>query len=238
MKNKKHILISLFALLAILVSACASTASAAPAQVVESQTVPTAAPVSGTNANAPQPASGGPSQQGGPDLTAAAATLGISVDTLQQALQNAIPVDCATSTDISAQGGQNGQNNNCRPDLSIAATTLGITAEELQAALGFKGQGARQGGPDFAAAATTLGITEDALKQALQDAKPADCSTTSNGSNQDMNCHPDLSTAATTLGITVDELQSALGVPPLGQQPSQGGPGNGQQPPAGGQQAP
>ena len=198
MKNKKYILLSTLALLALLVSACAGAAS--PSQTTDSQSaatvttdstsvqqnqpanVPaqngspnnacqpdltTAAATLGISADELQSALGDPAQ-GQPDLSAAAAQLGVTADALQQAMQQANPSNC---TPPNGQGGQNDPNNACRPDIATAAATLGVTSEALQSALG----DVSQGRPDMTTAASTLGISADALQQAMQQAMPANC---------------------------------------------------------------
>ena len=229
MENKKILLVACVALFAVLVSACGGAVTQTHAQASDQQAAvqeqqpaqqqPSAPGVEASlNSNAQQ---GGPNngQRGERDLTAAAEALGVTVEELQQALQDAKPAECVD--------GQPSQGVDCRPDMEAVATALGVTVEELDAALG------RGKGPDFAAAAETLGITEEELQQALEAAKPAECVTAEEGAPKDPNCRPDLETAAQTLGITVEELQQALGKP-------QGGPNgnNGQQPPANGQAAP
>ena len=232
MKINKTLLVSSLALLALLVSACASAVSESPAQTGDPQTSSVVEVSSQTNTE-PQPVSDGPSQQndrrGGHDLTAAAETLGITVEELEQALQGAIPADCAAApSDTTDPNGKPDKGAECRPDLTVAAQTLGITADELQAALGAGRQGGRRE-RDLTAAAETLGVTVEELQQALQDAKPAECAapttdTTDQSAQPDkgVNCRPDLTIAAETLGVTVEELQSALGTPPQAEQaPSQ-----------------
>jgi len=232
MKNKKYLLITSLALLAMLVSACASAVTESPAQASDPQTAPVVEVSSQTNTE-PQPVSDAPSRQndrrGGHDLTAAAETLGITVEELEQALQGAIPADCAAApSDTTDQNGKPDKGAECRPDLAVAAQTLGITADELQAALGAGRQGGR-GERDLTAAAETLGVTVEELQQALQDAKPAECAapttdTTDQSGQPDkgVDCRADLTVAAETLGVTVEELQSALGKPPQAEQaPSQ-----------------
>lgn len=231
MKNKKVLLVTCVALFAILVSACGGAVTQTQAQASDPQAAvqqqpaqqqPQSAPGVDASLNSNAPAQqGGPNdgKHGGRDLTAAAEALGVTVEELQQALQDAKPAECVD--------GQPSQGVDCRPDMEAVAAALGVTVDELDAALG------HAGGPDFAAAAETLGITEEELKQALEAAKPAECATAEEGAPKDPNCRPDLETAAQTLGITVEELQQALGKP-------QGGPNgnNGQQPPANGQAAP
>ena len=181
MKSKKYILVSGLVLLAIIAGAYASVVSASSAQILGLQTASTEEP--GTVVETKEP------RHNGPDLTAAASTLGITAEVLQQALEDAKSTDCV-------------EGEKCRPDLDEAAATLGISAEELQAALGRP----EKEGPDFTAAASTLGITAEALQQALEDAKPTDCV-------EGEKCHPDLDEAAAALGITAEELQAALGRP-------------------------
>ncbi|MBN8657352.1 MAG: hypothetical protein J0M11_16595 [Anaerolineae bacterium] len=231
MKNKKILIVTCVALFAVLVSACGGAVTQTEAQASDQQAAvqeqqpaqqqPSAPGVEASlNSNAP-------AQQGGPnngkrgerDLTAAAEALSVTVEELQQALQDAKPAECVD--------GQPSQGVDCRPDMEAVATALGVTVEELDAALGHRG------GPDFAAAAETLGITEEELQQAFEAAKPAECATAEEGAPKDPNCRPDLEAVAETLGVTVEELQQALGKP-------QGGPNgnNGQQPPVDGQATP
>ena len=168
MKNKTLLLLSIFALLTLVVSACANIAPATqaaevqpvqPAVTVEavdvSQNQPSPVPLD-VNAQPLQPAPEGSPPAGTQPLNAQPSG--------NQPMQN-------------GQGRQPGQNGDCRPDMTAAANTLGITAEELQAALGDPAQGR----PDLAAAAATLGITEETLKQAIQQAMPTDCTTMGGG---------------------------------------------------------
>lgn len=232
MKINKYLLVSSLALLALLVSACASAVTESPAQPADPQTSSVVEVSSQANTE-PQPVSDAPSQKndrrGGSDLTAAAETLGITVEELEQALQGAIPAECAADTSsMTEQNGKPNKGAKCRPDLTIAAQTLGITADELQAALGGPRQGGR-GERDLTAAAETLGVTVEELEQALEDAKLAECAAPTTDSidqsgqpDKGLECRPDLTIAAETLGVTVEELQSALGKPPqMEQAPSQ-----------------
>jgi len=125
----------------------------------------------------------------GPDLAAAAETLGIAEDALKDALGD-------------PQAGP--------PNFAEAAETLGISEDALIEALG-KPPAGREGGRegekmdrpklDLAAAAEALGVTEDALKEALgEPGSPID-----------------FESAAETLGVTVEQLMEALGIPEGGQ---------------------
>jgi hypothetical protein len=220
MKNKKYLFISCLTLLAIFLSACAGNAYAAPGQSAGSQTGPIVNPAQNTNNQGNQPSAnqGNQPRAGGPDLTAAAEALGVSVEDLQQALQDAIPANCAN-----ANNGQGGPDPNCRPDLEAVASALGVTVEELQSALTSFARGKGPGESNLVDAAATLGITVEELQQALESALPEGCSTSNDGqTGPDSDCHPDFEAAAVTLGITLEELQSALGGPKGN---GQGGPG-------------
>lgn len=73
-------------------------------------------------------------------------------------------------------------------------------------------QGGRGGERDLTAAAEALGVTVEELQQALQAARPAECSADANTQPADgVDCRADLNIVAETLGVTVEELQSALG---------------------------
>lgn len=218
MKNKKYLLISCIALFAVLMSACAGAVSAdtsVDAGGVQVQSAPAVLNTDSTNqiaANAPAQQQQQGNRPGGPDLTAVAAALGVTVDELQQALQNAIPADCAPASNTNGQNAQPAQGTNCRPDLAAVATALGVTEDELKAALGSSMQGGRQGGGDLTAVAEALGVTVEELQQALQNARPADCTTTDPNTQpaQGTDCRPDLAAVATALGVTEEELQTAL----------------------------
>ena len=158
MKNKTLLLLSTFALLTLVVSACAAIAPAT--QAAEVQPAQPTVTVEAVNA--------APSQTSTAPLDANTQLLQPAPNAGTQPL-NAQPQ--GNQPMQNGQGGQPNQNNDCRPDLTAAATTLGITAEALQAALGDPAQGK----PDLAAAAATLGVTEDALMQAIQQAMPTDC---------------------------------------------------------------
>jgi hypothetical protein len=134
-----------------------------------------------------------------PDLTAAATTLGITVEELQAALMNG-------NDQGRPQGG---------PDFTAAATVLGITEDALKQALqdakptdcatpttiDQNGQPAQNTNcrPDLAAAATALGITTEELQAAL-----------GGPSQNGPQGGPDFTAAATTLGISEDALKQAL----------------------------
>lgn len=206
MKTKKYLFVSIAILVAAFLSACAGAAPDLTVTNGEPGTTVIAQPqVDAGNQSQPLgivPNQGAP-QQGGPDLTSAAETLGVTVEELQQALQDAIPEECA-STD-----GQPVQGTDCRPDLTVAAEALGVTAEELQAALGKAGTGNRE--RDLTAAAEALGVTVEELQQALQDARPAECTATDGQPAQGVDCRADLEAAALALSVTTEELQTALG---------------------------
>jgi transcriptional regulator with XRE-family HTH domain len=209
MKNKKYLFISYLTLLAIFLSACAGNVYAAPGQSAGSQTGPIVTPAENTNNQENQPPAnqGNQPRAGGPDLTAAAEALGVSVEDLQQALQDALPAEC-----LNRNNGQGGPDPNCRPDLEAVASALGVTVEELQSALTSFAQGKGPGESNLVAAAETLGITVEELQQALESSLPEGCSTSNDGqAGPNSDCHPDFEAAAATLGITVEELQSALG---------------------------
>ena len=161
MKNKNLLLLSIITLLTLIVSACASVAPATQATEVQA-TEPTitveAVDVSQNQPAAPLDSNAQPAQLDPNGIQPAGSQPSISQPSNDQPMQN-------------GQGGQPGQNGDCRPDMTTAANTLGITAEELQAALGDPAQGR----PDLATAAATLGITEETLKQAIQQAMPTDC---------------------------------------------------------------
>lgn len=74
-------------------------------------------------------------------------------------------------------------------------------------------QGGRGGGErDLTAAAEALGVTVEELQQALQAARPAECTTDATTKPADgVDCRADLNAVAEALGVTVEELQSALG---------------------------
>lgn len=206
MKLNRYLLIAAVAVLATLLSACGATVATAPEQTTDAQSAPVAEVSLQTNTQ-PRPVSDA-SAQGGRgggerDLTAAAEALGVTVEELQQALQDARPAECTADANTKPADGVD-----CRADLNIVAETLGVTVEDLQSALGDRG------GPDLAAASETLGVTEEELQQALDAAKPADCEATDQGEPGKGGCRPDLTTAAETLGVTVEDLQSALGKPP------------------------
>jgi hypothetical protein len=196
MKNK-YILISCVALLAILLNACAGAAAETSPQLGENQ--------SSSGGDVDWIANGAAQDgHGERDLTAAAAALGVTVEVLQQALQGAVPADCASGTP------NVGGRSKCNPDLNLAAQTLGVTVEELQAALEIGQQGERRE-RDLTAAAETLGITVEALQQAIQNARPAACPADGGQPTQGLDCRPDLNIVAAALGVTVEELEAALG---------------------------
>jgi len=119
--NKVFLLIAVaMALFCILSSGCTSTTTEevkADNTVQDQQSSPENMPTSG-NMTAPDGAAGGPAGQGGMDLTAAAAALGITEEQLSEAL---------------------GSGEDGPADLESAAAALGITLEELQEALGMTG---------------------------------------------------------------------------------------------------
>jgi Spy/CpxP family protein refolding chaperone len=139
MKNKKFLLVSLVALLAILLSACAGAVTETSAQPadVQNANAPAAPGVEASlsNTNPQQDPQNGKGGRGERDLTAAAEALGVTVEELQLALQNAKPAECADQTTQPAQG------VDCHPDMNAVAESLGVTVEELQAALGKSGRG-------------------------------------------------------------------------------------------------
>lgn len=214
--NKKYLLITLIALFAMLVSACAGAAVETPAaqtddsqagapSVTESQADNNDNAASQTRQDNPQPGREDQGGRGKRDMTAAAETLGVTVEDLQAAFQSAIPAEC-TSTD-----GQPNRDPNCRPDLNVVAETLGVTVEELQAALGNSNRDGRgdRGERDLTAAAEALGVTVEELQSAFDAAKPAECIDSEPA--QGVDCLPDMDAVANVLGITIEELQAALG---------------------------
>lgn len=208
MKTKKYVFVSIAVLLAVFVSACAGTAPELPVVTGDSgTTILTQQQAEAGNGNQPldvAPGQGRPrGGRGEGDLTAAAEALGVTVEELQQALQDARPAEC-TSMD-----GQPVQGIDCRADLNVVAETLGVTVEELQAALGFGRDGGR-GERDLTAAAEALGVTVEELQQAIQDAKPAECADQTQPV-QGVDCRPDMDAIAESLGVTLEELEAALG---------------------------
>lgn len=134
-------------------------------------------------------------------LTSAAETLGVTVEALQTALENARPAECAN-----LEAGEKPEGVNCRPDFEAVATELGVTTEALQSAMG---RGGRGGNLDNVA--ETLGVTTEELQQALQDARPAECAEFERGEKPEgVDCRPDFEAAAETLGVDAEELQTAL----------------------------
>jgi hypothetical protein len=204
MKTKKYIFVSIAVLLAVFVSACAGAAPELPVANGDAGTTIIAQPQAEAG-NGNQPLDGAPNQggRGQGDLTAAAEALGVTVEQLQQALQDARPAECASAD------GQPVQGIDCRADLNAAATALGVTVEELQAALGFGRDGGR-GERDLTAAAEALGVTVEELQQAIQAAKPAECAEGTQPA-QGVDCRPNVEALAETLGVTVEELEAALG---------------------------
>ena len=217
MNYKSYLLVAGFALFATVLGACGATSVEALAQT---GSAPAIAVVSGEDVSLPSNTEaqsvtnslnqGGPGN-GGADLTAAAETLGVTVEELQQALQDARPAECADQT-------QPVEGVDCRPDLDAVAQALGVTTEELQAAMGGS-HGGGEGQHDLTTAAETLGVTVEELQQALQAARPAECAAPTDGTDQSkqpgdaQNCRPDLNAVAEALGVTVEELQTALGGP-------------------------
>lgn len=213
--NKKYLFVTLIALFAVLVSACAGAVTEAPIQADDPQAGAPSAPESQSADNddtsrQDNPQQGRANQNGRDerDLTAAAEALGVTVEELQAALQSSIHADCANLSDEDTQPGN---REGCRPDLTIAAETLGVTVEELQAALGGPNRDGRgdRGERDLTAAAEALGITVEELQAAFDAAKPAEC--VDGEAAQGVDCRPDMDTVASTLGVTVEELQAALG---------------------------
>lgn len=202
----KTLFVTIAVLIAVFLSACAGVAPEFPSVTGDAGTTILAqaqAEAGGQSQPLGDVPNQGAPQQGGPDLTAAAEALGVTVEELQQALQASIPAEC-----VSADG-QPVQGIDCRPDLTAAAETLGVTAEELGAALG-KGDNGNRGERDLTAAAEALGVTVEELQQALQDARPAEC-TAEGQPAQGVDCRADLDAVATALGVTTEELQTALG---------------------------
>ncbi len=131
-------------------------------------------------------------------LAAAAEQLGVSVEALQSALENARPAECLTE--------ERPEGVNCRPNFESVAEELGVTIGELQSALGRGGRGVYLGN-----VAETLGVTAEALQEALEDARPDECTDAQSGEKPEgVNCRPNLEAAAEALGVDVEELQNAL----------------------------
>jgi DNA-binding phage protein len=143
----------------------------------------------------------------GDNLENVAEALGITVEELQEAFQNARPAECADLelTERPAAG------INCRPNLEAVASELGITVEELNAAFEAARQQAQA--ERLASAAEQLGVSVEALQSALENARPVECAdlTPQEARESGTNCRVDLETVADELGITTEELQSALG---------------------------
>ncbi|MCB0100687.1 MAG: hypothetical protein KDD74_01490 [Anaerolineales bacterium] len=206
--NKKYLLVTFVALFVVLLSACGGVSTETPAQTSDAQTEAASAPATQAVENNTAPKDQNNQQGGqnrekrGGDLTAAAESLGVTVEELQAALQSSISADCAAQTD---------KTEACRPDLTITAETLGVTVEELQTALTNSNQGARgeRGTRDLTAAAETLGVTVEELQAAFAAAKPAEC--TDGEPSQGVDCHANMDAVASALGITTEELKTALG---------------------------
>ena len=136
---------------------------------------------------------------GGENLESVAEALGIPVEELQEALQNARPAECAE--------GERPEGVDCKPDFETVASTLGITVEELEAA--FQSTREKASAERLSSAAETLGVTVEALQTALENARPAEC--VDGEKPEGVNCRPDFESVANELGVTTEELQSALG---------------------------
>ncbi|MBL8061613.1 MAG: hypothetical protein JNK32_01220 [Anaerolineales bacterium] len=213
MKFKPYLLISCVALLAVFLSACGAASVDALAQTGSGVSASVADVPANTESETVSNALNQGGRNGGErDLTVAAEALGVTVEELQQALQNAKPAECTTD-----QTAQPANGVDCRPDLDAVAEALGVTVEEVQSALG-----GSKGERDLTAAAETLGVTVEELQQALQNSRPAECVAPAEGTGQSerpangVDCRPDFEAAAETLGVTAEELQSALGGPMQG----------------------
>lgn len=207
MKNKKHLMVVLIAVFAIFLSACAGAVTETSAQEADAPSTPDMqAPPSEDNGGQKHGLNDqGRDRRGERNLTAAAETLGVTVEELQQALQDAFPDDC--SNDGTDQNGQPARDPNCRPDLTVASETLGVTVEELQSALN-SGKDGKRGERDLTAAAEALGVTVEELQAAFDAAKPAEC--TNGQPSQGVDCRADLDAVAAALDVTVEELEAAL----------------------------
>ena len=138
---------------------------------------------------------------GGENLENVAEALGITVEELQTALQNARPAECVA-------GERPAEGVDCRPDFESVANELGITVEELEAAFETAREEART--ERLASAAEQLGVSVEALQSALENARPAEC-VPGERPAEGVDCRPDFESVASELGITAEELQSALG---------------------------
>jgi hypothetical protein len=139
---------------------------------------------------------------GGENLESVAEALGVTVEALQTALQNARPAECADF-----ERGEKPEGVNCRPDFDAVASELGLTAEQIESAFKTARQQAQT--ERLTSAAQTLGVTVEALQTALQNARPAEC--VDGEKPEGVNCRPDFEAAATELGVTTEALQSAMG---------------------------
>lgn len=142
---------------------------------------------------------------GGENLESVAEDLGVTVEELQTALQNARPAECAN-----LERGEKPEGVDCRPDFESVATELGVTVEQLETAFETAREEART--ERLTSAAETLGVTVEELQTALENARPAECANLEEGEKPEgVNCRPDFESIATELGVTTEELQTALG---------------------------
>jgi len=141
---------------------------------------------------------------GGENLEAVAEILGVTVEELQEAFQNARPAECVP-------GERPAEGVDCRPDLESVANELDVTVEEIESAFQTARQQAQAERLD--SAAEQLGVSGEALQSALENARPAECAdlTPQEARESEVNCRADLDAVADELGVTVEELQSALG---------------------------
>lgn len=144
-----------------------------------------------------------PSQHGGAEnLESVAEALGVTVDELQTALQNARPAECAD-----LERGEKPQGVDCRPDFESVANELGLTTEQVESAFETAREQART--ERLTSAAETLGVTVEELQTALENARPAEC--VAGEKPEGVDCRIDFESVATELGVTTEELQSVLG---------------------------
>jgi transcriptional regulator with XRE-family HTH domain len=141
---------------------------------------------------------------GGENLESVAEALGVTVEELQTALQNARPAECAN-----LERGERPEGVNCKPDFESIANELGVTVQELESAFETARQEARI--EKLTSAAETLGVTVEELQTALENARPAECADLERDEKPEgVDCKPDFESVATELGVTTEELQTAL----------------------------
>ena len=136
---------------------------------------------------------------GGKNLESVAEALGVTVDELQTALQNARPAECVK--------GEKPEGIDCRPDFEAVANELGVTTEQLESAFKTAREDAKA--ERLASAAEQLGVSVEALQSALENARPAEC--VEGEKPEGVDCRPDFEAVANELGVPTEELQSALG---------------------------